>query len=202
MTQWSQWTNQDFLRGIQGALPTGRAWPRDDDAQLTAFIGGHADSMFDVHLAAVLLLDVESDPASANELLSDFEADYGLPDPCTPLNATLQQRRSALLAKIAGLGGQSKEYFLGIAAAMGIIITIDEFAPFRMGTSKMGSGQLSKWPDVLFTWRINAPAVHEIPFRMGSSQMGDNLATVDNTSLACRLNMLKPAHTILLFAYS
>jgi hypothetical protein len=35
-------TQADFLASLQARLPRGRAWPRDPDSNLTAFLNGFA----------------------------------------------------------------------------------------------------------------------------------------------------------------
>jgi uncharacterized protein YmfQ (DUF2313 family) len=190
----------DFQRGLQGVLPRGRAWPRDPGSTLAALLNGHADAVYGVHQRFVQLLDVESDPSQTIELLTDWENDYGLPDPCTPLNATLQQRHAALLAKIAAQGGQSIAYYESVASVMGFAITITELHPFR--TQVSSTGDELNGIDAAFTWIVNTASVHVIAFTTGVSATGENLRTVDNTSLECRLNALKPAHTVLLFNYT
>lgn len=191
-------TQPDFQSGVQGLLPTGRAWPRAPDALLTSFLAARADALFRVHQSQVLLL-TESDPAQTTLILPDWELDYGLPDPCTPPGATLQQRRMALLAKIGGQGGQSIAYFVSVAAALGVAITITEFRPFR--SSVNASQDRADQADADFLWQVAAPSINVIPFRSSVSASGENLRMIDDTSLACRLTALKPAHTDLLFTY-
>jgi uncharacterized protein YmfQ (DUF2313 family) len=190
----------DFLRSTQRLLPRGAAWPRDDDAVLTQVSQAIADGAYTHHQAVLNLSEVESDPFHTIELLPDWETDYGLPDPCTPLNPTIDQRRRALLAKIAEKGGQSRAYYIGVAAALGFTVTITEFNTFRLGVSHFGD--LLCGPGWQFVWQVNAPAITVEYFRFGISAFGEPFWTVDNTELECRLRAIMPAHTILNFAYS
>ncbi len=190
----------DFLGAIQRLLPTGAAWPRDLDATLTRFWGGVADEVAALHARAGDLSEVESDPAQASELLSDFERAFGLPDPCAPQQQTLEQRRLALLARISGLGGQSRAYFIATANAIGYAITIDEFRPFRVGINRVCDHlYTAKWR---FAWRVNAPEVTVRYFRVGRNAVGDPLRSWGNEALECLIGRLKPAQTHVLFAYA
>ena len=150
-------TTTDFLAAIQALRPRGRAWPTDASAQSTPVWAAVADLLAAQHARASALSEVESDPGQTIELLAEWERAFGLPDPCTPLNPTLQQRRAALLARIAALGGQSPAYLVNVAAQLGYSITITEYRPFRAGLS--GCGTPITGPSDWFRWTVNAPAV-------------------------------------------
>jgi uncharacterized protein YmfQ (DUF2313 family) len=189
-----------FLAAVQALPPPGPAFSRDADTVQAQVFTPPANALANVREVALLLANVESNPAMAEQLLSDFEADYGLPDPCSAPNPTLAQRRASLLAKIASIGGQSRDYFIGVAAALGFTVTITEYQPFRVGSSHLGD--LVGGPGWESVWQINAPATTISYFRVGSSALGDRLATFGNAELECRMNALKPAQTLLLFNYS
>lgn len=189
----------DFLRALLHLPPPGRAFSGDPDTVQAAVFTPPGNALASVHAAAVLLLEQEADPFYTELLLPEWEADWGLPDPCTPVAPTIAQRRAALLAKIAAQGGQSPAYFVAVAAAMGITITITEYSPFRLG-SRLGSPLLG--PGWQFVWQVNAPSITVRYLRLGSSALGERFATVSNTELACRLNQIRPAHTLLRFVYS
>jgi uncharacterized protein YmfQ (DUF2313 family) len=192
-------TLADFLRAIQGLLPPGPAWPRDDDAVLTQVVQGVNDAVYAHHRATLVLSEVEADPHFTTDLLPDWENDYGLPDPCTPLNATLEQRRLALLAKMRARGGQSPAYFISVADALGYTITIQRFFPFRVSAGRIGDPLYGQgW---IFAWRVHAPTTSVVPFRVGRSAAGEPLRSWGNTQLECVLRRIAPANTIVQFAY-
>ncbi|PTT74648.1 phage tail protein, partial [Pseudomonas sp. HMWF007] len=70
---------------------------------------------------------------------------------------------------------------------------------FRAGHSSAGD-PLTNGPWA-FTWVVRAPAVSITYFRSGQSASGEPLRTWGNDTLECKINQLKPAHTIALFAY-
>ena len=192
-------TAADYLEQLKTLLPPGQAFPREAGTTLHSLLDGMA-----IELARVdgrgEALPVEANPASTNELLSDWERVAGLPDKCSGvLEETLQGRRNALLTKLTSTGGQSAEYFIELAASLGYTVTIKEFRPFRAGRSYAGDPLTNgAW---VFTWLIRAPATSIISFRAGVSASGERLRTWGNNALECKINQLKPAHTIALFAY-
>ena len=200
MSQFSRLTQADFLAQVAKVPPEGRAWPRDPDTVQRQVWNAIGDAAWSLHAKAVQFLEQEANPGRAVELLRDWEIDYGLPDPCTPLNPTVGQRQAAVLAKIASQGGQSIAYYTAIAAALGYTITITEYRPLRLGFSIFGSGLMSPgWESV---WDVNAPTISAKYFRFGISAFGEPFWTVDNTELECRIRALAPARTIIRFKYS
>lgn len=189
----------DFLRAFKQMTPPGQAFTAAPGTVQESVFTPPANALADVHAGAMLLLDQEADPAFTLALLTEWETDWGLPDPCTPFLATIEQRRAALLAKIASQGGQSPAYFVAVAAAMAITITITEGRPFRFGSP---FGRLLGGPGWEFVWIVNAPSITIRYFRLGGSAFGERFATTSNDELMCRLNAIKPAHTILLFRFS
>jgi uncharacterized protein YmfQ (DUF2313 family) len=176
-------TAQQFAGALQAKLPPGAALAGVNAADLMV---GAGQAFADLHADAAQLSEQELYPATTNVLLPFWEQDYGLPDCCTPLGSTLQQRRNTLQAKIAQVGGQRDAYYRAIAAALGWTITITRGA--------VGS----------FTWTINASALSPPSvFRVGENRAGDLLETLgNNTQLECVMNQIKPAHSILIFNYT
>jgi len=74
------------------------------------------------------ILKKELNPQTAFELLNEFEAMFGLPSPCAPLGSTITERQNNACAKMVERGGQSRDYFIQLAASMGIPIIIERLA--------------------------------------------------------------------------
>jgi uncharacterized protein YmfQ (DUF2313 family) len=191
-------TTANFLAALQSLLPRGRVWPKAADAVQTAYWQGIA-ATYETQTERANGLLVDAFPASTYELLPEWEATLGLPDPCAGIAPTIQERRAQVVARFANSGGQSIAFFTQFASDLGFAITISEFAPFRMGQSRMGQ-QLGN-TDWFFTWATNAPLNTETFFRVGQSTMGEPLAIWGNTVLECEFTAVKPAHTILQFRY-
>lgn len=189
----------DYRRLLLQLLPQGMAWPRASDSTLARFLDAVAVEFSRVDQRAGALF-AEVLPATTSELLEEWERVAGLPDPCVADQPqTLQSRRAALVARLAGTGGQSIDYFIGLAADLGYTITIEEFRPFRVGAAVVGDSLTNG--DWAHTWRINGPEVTVTAFRVGQSVVGEPLRAWGNELLECRISGLKPAHTVLLFAY-
>lgn len=192
-------TPEEYTQLLKDLLPPGRAFPRETGTNIERVLMGLAVELSRVEARADVLA-VEVNPRGASELLTDWERVAGLPDKCAgTLEDTLQGRRNALLAKLASTGGQSKEYFISVARALGYEITISEFRPFRADISQAGDPLTNDgWA---YVWRVNAREVTIIEFKADLSAAGEPLRSWGNSSLECKVNQLKPAHTLALFGY-
>jgi uncharacterized protein YmfQ (DUF2313 family) len=191
-------TADDFAHALQALLPRGRVWPREPDAVQSATARG-LSGVYAWQTARSNNLLIDAFPASTTELLPEWEETLGLPDPCTGANPSMQQRRAQVVARLTSSGGQSAQFFIDFAAALGYTITVTNFAPFRAGQSS--AGQALGDEDWFFTWSVDAPENTVTHFAAGQSAAGDPLATWGNEVLECELEALKPAHTILQFRY-
>jgi len=188
----------DFVGAIHALMPRGLAWPKDPNSIMGKVIAGLAP-MWVRHTQANNNLLVDAFPATAVQLLPEWESALGLPDPCAGESPTLAGRQQQVVARFTNSGGQSVPYFIAYAQALGYTVTVSEFTPFRMGQQRMGC-QLGT-QDWAFAWQINAPPETVTYFAMGQSYMGQPLASWGNAVLQCELTAIKPAHTILNFAY-
>lgn len=189
----------DFLAVAQALLPTGDAWPRDADALLTVLLNAAVSSQVRFHARAADLSEMEAMPFLSQDLLPAWEAAYGLPDPCTPLNPTVPQRQAAVKARMASNGGQTKAYFVAVAAALGYQITIETFQPAQYGVSTYGSPMYgAPWR---FVWQVNVLNAAAFPAEYGQSVYGEPYVAYSGTQLTCVLNRLKPAYSILVMNY-
>ena len=123
----------------------------------------------------------------------------GLPDECSDsAEDTVEERRAAVLAKLVGIGGQSPQYFLDVAADLGFEITIEELSPFLIGDLIGDPLYDEAWR---FTWIVNASEFTIRSFLVGSSRIGEPLRTWGNEVLECVFARLKPAHTRIQHTY-
>jgi uncharacterized protein YmfQ (DUF2313 family) len=191
-------TDADFLSGFQQLLPTGPVWPRDADSTQTqtfaALIQGYTVNAY----RAVNLL-TDAFPVAPVELLTEWELTLGLPDPCAGPSPTLQQSQQQVNARFIGSGGQTIDYFISVAAALGYEITITQFTPYAVGQPV---GQPITGAAWTFVWQVNAPTFSIHYFEVGHDTVGEPLASWGNTVLQCELQRLAPAHTTILFNYS
>ncbi len=189
---------QDYLALLQGLLPRGPVWPREATSVQTQLLATLMPTWATLAGRDANLL-VDGFPSTTLELLPEWELSVGLPDPCAGEAPTIEARRNQVVARFAGLGGQSVPYFIQFAANLGYPITVTEFAPFRFGHP---FGQPLYGLAWAFAWQVNAPTYTVDYFRFGESAMGEPFASFGNTVLQCELQRLKPAHTTLLFNYT
>src|SRR5690606_16554024 len=73
-----------------------------------------------------------------DELLPDWEFEYGLPDSCFPGATTIAERLRALEAKVLSQAAVTPGDFIQVAMGYGFGITIEEPAMFECGFSECG----------------------------------------------------------------
>lgn len=193
-------TDTDYLRQLQALLPPGPAWSKDDDSPLGRLLAGMAVELARIDGRAWQLIE-EADPRTTAELFLDWEHVAGLPDACVLAfgdEQSLDQRRSALVGKLATLGGQSPAYYVGLAAALGYAITITEFRAHTVNNDVEFPVFDDAWA---FAWQVNA-ALNTITEITVDMTVEDPLAAWGNALLECVINRLKPAHTTVQFSYN
>ena len=191
-------TAADFLVALQALMPRGRVWPRDSDAVQTKTLAGCAPTYARLTARANELL-VDGFPATAYELLPEWESSLGLPDPCAGAAPTIPQRQAQVVARFANSGGQSIAYFIDFAAELGYTITIEQFMQARAGLLKAGDPCFGQ--DWNFAWKVTAPANTIVRAVAGRMAAGDPLVAWGNKVLECEIKAVAPAHTVVMFAY-
>lgn len=193
-------TDVDYLRQLQALLPSGPAWPRDDDATLTQLLHGLAVELARVDGRATQLLE-EADPRTTAELFADWERVAGLPDACVIAFAgdqTAAQRRASLVGRLATLGGQSAAYYIALAASLGYTVTITEFWEHAVTDDVEHPLYGAAWN---FAWQVNG-ALNTVTDITVESVVEDSISAWGNTLLECVLKRLAPAHSTVLFSYT
>jgi uncharacterized protein YmfQ (DUF2313 family) len=193
-----QFGNLDYQQAMQRLMPKGRAWRSDAASNLSATLLALSPTYTRSTAAAAQVL-VDANPDTTVNLLPEWEESLRLPDPCTPLNPTLQQRQAAVAAKFGARGGLSIAYFVNVAAALGSTITITEFTPF---CADMVCDQPDYDPPWAFAWQVNAPDVTTFYFSADQSAADEPLQTWDSAELICRITREAPAETTVIFVTS
>jgi uncharacterized protein YmfQ (DUF2313 family) len=171
----------DYAEAAMALLPTGEAWPRESGTLLGKTVAGLVDVWGTIDGRAADLLEVEADPGSADELLPEWEHLFGLSGD----GLTTTERRQAVAQRARLIGGQSREFFISVAAALGFEITITEHAPYICGISRCGDtgGRWELGPaEIRFMWHVAVPAA--------------SAPTLEPIFEAWR-----PAHTVIFFTY-
>ena len=191
---------QEAAARVLQLLPPGAVWNRSPDSVMGKFWAAFGVLVADVQNRGLDILD-EVDTRTVEELIAAWEGYLGLPDPdCSSRPGTALLRRFAVHAKHTNQGGQSPQFYIDLAAAVGFTITVEEFLPYVVGGPSAIGNRLYTDP-WRFTWRVHAP-VHTVTFaRAGKLRAGESIAYSDNTILECTLEAVKPAHTNLVFEY-
>jgi len=189
----------DFHQALRNLMPRGRAWEKETGSVPDQTLGVFAPS-FQRSSAAAISLISDAFPATALDLIPEWQETLGLPDPCAGGSPTVPQERRQIVARLTNNGGQNAAYFIAFAARLGYTVTITNDAPFRCGQSACGQHLGSQ--EWFFGWVVHAPAYTANPFLVGQSTAGDPLNSGANLVLQCELSEAAPAHTVLKFSYS
>lgn len=182
---------------LKALLPRGVLWDLEDGSAISRVLLGLADELARIDARSEDLIREIHAPTTL-ELLADFERVYGLPDPCLGEEQSTAQRIASVVQKVTAVGGQTKAYYVGIAAALGFAITIDEFSSHDVEDDVEDPITDDAWN---FAWQVNSALDTVIEITVEDT-VEDPLATFGNDQLECVLNELKPAHTTIIFAYA
>ncbi|MBI1407287.1 MAG: DUF2313 domain-containing protein [Caulobacter sp.] len=189
-----------YAAQLMGLLPTGPAWSRDRDVGLGDLLTGMAAELARFEARTDDLIE-EADPRTAFEMMEDWERVLGLPDPCTVAATSLSARRVAAWRKLAFQAGQTRAFYIALAASLGFEIEIHEFDPDVDAhdaalTPLVGGG---RWR---FVWRVHVLTSTDYSvFRAGAGVAGDPLAEGGALDLECIIRSARPAHTRVIFTY-
>jgi uncharacterized protein YmfQ (DUF2313 family) len=196
----ARYSREDYAAQLLALLPTGRVWPKDPGSVQGQVATGLAPTFERLDQRAQQLL-IEAFPGSTTELLAEWEATVGAPDPCAGEDQAVEQRRAYVVGKLVNAGGQSVAYFLGVLARLGYPdATITQYAPFRVGVDH------ADWPiyseEWAHHWSINLPGVSVFYFSADVSVAGDPLTVIGEADqVICVIDGLKPAHTTVSYTF-
>ena len=144
---------------------------------------------------------VEVDPRQAEYLLADFLRMLG-PDPygIDTATMTVAQQQAYAYQRLTARGGQSPAYFVALAAALGVTITITDQIPVsECGAAECGD-ELSADPQNLF-WIVNLPATDSTGAECGDVQCGEDLGDIVSSPVVPFITAQQPEHGQVVFAY-
>lgn len=188
--------SERYLNQLQSLLPPGRAWPRDDDAELTAFLTGLAEWLAAVHERA-LDLKREINPYTASELLDEWESSLAL----DAGSLTEAQRQAANVAKLADMGGARKTRYLALAAALGYTASIEGYEVCTCESTC----EAEVWPYwVRFFWKliVQGGGYASADCMMAcTAALRDYTATEESKQLETMIKAITPAISNVIFVY-
>ena len=175
-----RYSKDDYTEAALLLRPRGRVWPVGADGVQAVVFRGIAKLLVALDAAASSILAGSLPGSLVSGFIPEWEATLGLPDPCAGADPTVSQRAGQIQARFIGGGGQSRQHYIDLAAALGfeITITITNFSPFRVGHSHIGDPLYdASWS---FVWGVTVLA-------------NPGGAVVD--VLICELNAVRPAGT-------
>jgi uncharacterized protein YmfQ (DUF2313 family) len=194
-------TADQYRQQLSGLLPSGPAWDPELVPEIALVLAGVSQEFARLDARAVDLLN-EMDPADVSELVPDWEAIMGLPDPCLGLNPAFEDRRLAVRRRLVEVGGQSISYFIDIAVSQGYPdATITEHRAPRMGRSRFGLARFGTW-EAQFMWTLNTGGRQRQGRRFGASYWGERFGVNPGNPLECQIRRASPAHTVVQINYN
>lgn len=124
------YTEDDYTAQLQAHLPPGKAWPRDQNSDVTKVLKGLSPELARVQARAAALLS-EFNPGEAVEMLPEHENVNGLPS-----TGTVSQRQNALITKLRDDAGHNPaDYAAWALSKYGITATFrrQPLPPLRAG---------------------------------------------------------------------
>ena len=187
----------DYLAALKALMPRGRAWPRGADTTQSAVLNGLVEVYEDTNEDANTLL-VESFPATAGEMLPEWELSLGLPGAYGVTPGTTAGRQAAVVAALTDTGGQSISFFINLAANLGFTITITQFRPYNVNLSVITPLAIDEWAHV---WQVNASAAIAVTYTP-AVDIVQATPNFGNPLLEAVFAKYKPAHTICIMLYT
>lgn len=170
------YTSKDFRNALLNLLPMGPIWSRAEGGMIWVWARVIGDSYARNSDRATELLKVAF-PATATELITEWEKTVGLPDPCVGPVDDMSIRQMLVVDRLVSSIESSTEFYIEYAKKyFNIDIIIDQYSPFRFGTSFDRPFGNDDWSH---TWRIRSDQ--------------------DLGFLHCIFNRIAPAHTWILF---
>lgn len=207
----------DYANALLLLLPSGAAWPKEPDAVQPLIANALAGCYARMDRRAVELLIESPAGGSLIEMLPEWEATQGLPDPCIGQLPNLALRQAAVLARIRSVGGQSIATIELAAGALGYGLApgdFDDLSAAQLGGGLTDdTGQPLTGDDGTFLYPDIPITISEFrPF-----QAGDTLPSLVYSeawafvwrvnappsppwlqlALRCALQRISPAHTVI-----
>jgi uncharacterized protein YmfQ (DUF2313 family) len=188
------------LAHLLALSPPGGAYPRARDSNWARALAPLAGEQARIEAEAEAML-IEVDPRRAQPLLADYERVLG-DDPCLGPSAELPLgiRQQLAHQRWTNRGGATPAFFVALAAAVDVTITITESEAFEAGVATAG---MELVPEAgRFEWVVSLPAPTVlIEFETGAADAGTPLGDFAPNPVECLIRAAAPAHTAVYFNY-
>jgi uncharacterized protein YmfQ (DUF2313 family) len=196
-------SNDDLIGAGLSMWPQGPAWgsPDGQAMSLASNLAGLTRVLLDSFAwlyQRIWTLARNASVQGVDELLPEWEAEYGLPDNCVTGETSVAERLRALAAKVASQAVITPGDFIRVAATYGFTISIEEPAIFECGFSECGGEHTVGDARQETYWIVRTADIAVDYFTCGVSECGlDPLFEFgDGERLLCILRRLAPAWTL------
>jgi uncharacterized protein YmfQ (DUF2313 family) len=139
-------------------------------------------------------LRVESDPATAQLGLPDWERVYGLPDPCAGLSSSIERRRADVVSKVNTVSNLAAAQMVALATSLGY--TGAQVVEFEMSGCASACNAEVYGPETWrFVWALRVNDTLLVEQANCGSPCDVAMARWGNEPLFCAIQRYKPAHT-------
>lgn len=143
-------------------------------------------------------IEYEYNPEQTTQLIEEWETLVGIPDDCISNTGTLEQRRTNILLKLAGINATTAEQFITIAAVLGYVVTIETGVEEQTFPLTLPF-YFSEPGEEAFVFIVNMPIEAQtdvLPLTLPFT-LSDGVPDI----LDCLFNKLKPANTKVFFNF-
>lgn len=197
-------TNDDLISASLALWPQGAAWgsPDGEAVSLSALLAGFTRVLIDPFVwlyGRAFALAREATVQGITELMPEWEAEYGLPEPCfSASQQTTAQRLTALSRKVMAAGINHPEEFVRVALDHGFEIEIEEPAIFECGFSEAGGDQTvgAAIEEIYLLVRVRDSAVTYFEAGVGEAGYDPLFSFGAAEQLLCLFRQLAPAWSI------
>lgn len=195
-------SNHDLIGAGVSMWPQGAAWgsPDGQAMSLASTLAGLTRVLLDSFqwlYQRIWTLARNASVQGVDELLPEWEAEYGLPDNCVTGETSVAERLRALAVKVASQAVITPGDFIRVAATYGFTTEIEEPSIFECGFSECGGEHTVGDVRQECYWIVRTYSVAVDYFRCGESECGYDLlfSYGDGERLLCILRRLAPAWT-------
>ena len=139
----------------------------------------------------------EFNPASAQELLPEWETSVGFPG-CVPIDDTQDLRRSAVLSKFKRPRSPTASFITEICEDFGFVVTVNDIGPPAV-CGEAVCGEEFAGPSMDFFFEAHSEEFVTTDAVCGAAVCGDPMGSIAGVVLQCLINELKALHMTPIF---
>jgi uncharacterized protein YmfQ (DUF2313 family) len=197
----ARFTRKQYQAAAIKLLPRGPAWNRNPKSATGQLMDAIALEQTNID-ADIDVLEKNMNPATAEELMPEYEDMYGLPDDCASSDQTMQERRQALMSKVRKKDIPTVGWLKSFAKRLGYDIDITTHRPFICGLNRCGDMLGLGADPINGVISVEITGNHIIQFICGVSRCGDYLGFIrPATDLECHFNKIIPADILAIYNY-